>query len=69
MTSPRAWFLVHPEGLAVRRDGDQVELPDDDDALALGLSPSAAHNLGVLEDGTPAVAVTGARSSTRDGSG
>jgi NAD+ diphosphatase len=56
MTSPRAWFLVHPEGLVVRRAGDRVELPNDDDATALGLVASAAHDLGVLEDGTPAVA-------------
>jgi NAD+ diphosphatase len=56
MTSSRAWFLVHPEGLAVRRDGDRVELPNDDDAAALGLTAARAHDVGVLDDGTPGLA-------------
>ena len=53
---PRAWFLVHPEGLVVRRDGDRVELPDDADAAALGVLAEGGHDLGALDDGTPAIA-------------
>ena len=56
MTSSRAWFLVHPEGIAVRRAGDRIELPNDDDAAALGLTAARAHDVGVLDDGTPGLA-------------
>jgi NAD+ diphosphatase len=55
MTSPRAWFVVHPQGLVVRRRGDQVELPTDDDVDTLGLLGANAHELGAI-DGVPAVA-------------
>ena len=50
MSSPRAWFVVHPQGLVVRRAGDRVELPTDDDVDALGLVASDAHELGVLDN-------------------
>jgi NAD+ diphosphatase len=56
MTSPRAWFLVHSEGLVVRREGDRVDLPGDDDATALGLLADEAHDLGALDDGAAALA-------------
>jgi NAD+ diphosphatase len=57
MTSPRAWFVVHPQGLVVRRKGEHVELLDDDDARALGLADVDAHDLGPV-DGAPAVAAS-----------
>jgi NAD+ diphosphatase len=58
MTSRRAWFLVHPEGIVVRREGDRVELPNDDDAAALGLTEDDAHDVGLFLDGTEAVAAS-----------
>lgn len=33
-----AFYLVHPQGLVVRREGDRVALASDDDAAALGVS-------------------------------
>ena len=57
MTSPRAWFLVHPQGLVVRRQGERVELPNDADAAAFGLGEADMHDLGPL-DGLPAVAAS-----------
>jgi NAD+ diphosphatase len=57
MTSPRAWFVVHPNGLVVRREGDRVDLPTDDDAAALGLADTETHELALLE-GIPAVAAS-----------
>jgi NAD+ diphosphatase len=57
MTSPRAWFVVHPHGLVVRREGDRIELLTDGDAAALGLALVDAHDLGPLE-GVPAVAAS-----------
>ncbi|HEX3769802.1 MAG TPA: NAD(+) diphosphatase [Polyangiaceae bacterium] len=65
MVTRRAWFLVHPGGIVVRRDPTSSTgalLPGDSDAAALGLlvdgAPVAAitHPLGELPDGTPAVA-------------
>jgi NAD+ diphosphatase len=52
MTSRRAWFLVHPEGLVVRRDAHGVSLPTDDDAAALGVDEARAHDLGRVGDTT-----------------
>jgi NAD+ diphosphatase len=52
MTSTRAWFVVHPRGLVVRRDGDRIELPADADVEAFGLDPTDTHDLGLFEDGT-----------------
>jgi NAD+ diphosphatase len=49
MTSPRAWFVVHPQGLVVRRVGDRVELPTEDDADALGLLAAEVHDLDPVE--------------------
>lgn len=57
MTPPRAWFVVHPNGLVVRREGDRVELPTDDDAESLGLSDADVHELVPLE-GVRAVAAS-----------
>jgi NAD+ diphosphatase len=57
MTSTRAWFVVHPDGLVVRREGDRVELLTDDDAAALGLGDADTHELAALE-GMPAVAAS-----------
>ena len=60
MASRRAWFLVHPNGIVVRREGDRVTLPTDEDAAALGLGDAqgaAVHDLGLL-DGAPAVAAS-----------
>jgi NAD+ diphosphatase len=56
MTSPRAWFVVHPQGLVVRREGDRVELLTDADAETLGVAEADAHELAPL-DGARAVAV------------
>jgi NAD+ diphosphatase len=44
----RAWFLVHPRGLVVRRDGGRVSPLGDVDVMALGLSGEGAHALGPL---------------------
>jgi NAD+ diphosphatase len=46
MTSRRAWFLVHPQGLVVRREADGVSLPTDDDVAGLGVDDTRAHDLG-----------------------
>jgi NAD+ diphosphatase len=50
----RAWFLVHPKGVIVRRDGSSTRLPDDEDAAALGLDATTAHP---LHEGALAAAV------------
>jgi NAD+ diphosphatase len=44
-----AWFLVHPHGLVLRRDGEGLALPTDDDAKALGARAENAHVLGSLD--------------------
>lgn len=46
----RIWFVVHTKGLVVRRDGDRVLFPTDDDVARLGLDMGAAHPIGSLED-------------------
>lgn len=46
MTSPRAWFVVHPAGLVVRRDREPLELLTDEDAAAFGLTNRDALELG-----------------------
>ncbi len=53
----RTWFVVHPRGLVVRREGERIELLTEEDVLALGLRAEEAHRLGSL-DGTDALAVT-----------
>jgi len=58
MTLPRAWFLVHPRGLVVRRRTertDRAELPTEDEIAALGLGDDV-HDIGTV-GGAPAVAV------------
>ena len=61
MTSTRAWFVVHPRGLVVRRDGDGIELPSDDDVAALDLDPADIHELGPFEGGAASGAALGER--------
>jgi NAD+ diphosphatase len=59
MTNPaasRTWFMVHPKGIIVRRDGGRVRLPDGDDAAALGLDAAQPHVLDV-GDGSLAASV------------
>ena len=43
------WFLVHPRGLVLRREGDGVALPAEDEAARLGARADGAHDLGVLD--------------------
>jgi NAD+ diphosphatase len=50
-----AWFLIHPQGLVLRRGDDGVALPSDEDAAALGANAVDGHALGSL-DGAEAVA-------------
>jgi len=50
-----AWFLIHPRGLVLRREGDAVSLPSDEDAASLGVRAGEGHALGVL-DGQEAIA-------------
>jgi NAD+ diphosphatase len=57
MTTERAWFLVHRDGIVIRRDGARIELPTDADAAALGLDAAGAHELGAFE-GATALAAT-----------
>jgi NAD+ diphosphatase len=37
----RAWYLVHPRGIVVRRQGDTVTLPTDADVVALSIDEAA----------------------------
>lgn len=39
----RTWFVIHPKGLVVRRDGEKVTLIDDTDMVTLGLDRSLAN--------------------------
>jgi NAD+ diphosphatase len=50
-----SWFLIHPGGLVLRREGDGLALPTDEDAARLGAVAEQAHPLGLL-DGEPALA-------------
>ena len=45
----RAWFLIHPRGLLLRREGDAVSLPTEEDVERLGLDATLAHALGPFE--------------------
>ena len=46
-----AWFLIHPRGLVLRREGtDGVALPSDEDAAAFGVDVRGGHALGSLGD-------------------
>jgi NAD+ diphosphatase len=49
------WYLVHPKGLVVRREGEAAMLPTDADVAALGLDTSQAEHAG----GGQALAVPG----------
>lgn len=52
-----AWFLIHPRGLVLRREGEGVLLPSDEEAASLGAKAEEGHALGVL-DGEEAVAAS-----------
>jgi NAD+ diphosphatase len=52
----RTWFVVHPKGLVVRRDGERIVLPSDDEVAAFGLGIADGHRLGSLDE-TDAVVV------------
>jgi NAD+ diphosphatase len=54
--SERAWFVVHPQGLVVRQEGERTSLPTDADAAALGVVASDAMFFGRL-DGADALTV------------
>src|SRR5580658_7994738 len=43
------WFLIHPQGLVLRREGARVALLGDEEAAGLGARESDAHDLGQLE--------------------
>ncbi|WP_394826738.1 NAD(+) diphosphatase [Pendulispora albinea] len=47
--SQRTWLLVHPKGIVVRREGDAVAFPTDEDVAQLAIDVSGAHHLGRLE--------------------
>jgi NAD+ diphosphatase len=50
MTTPRAWFVIHPGGLVVRRIDDRVELPTDEEARSLGIDAATALDIGKAGD-------------------
>ncbi len=56
-----AWFLIHPTGLVLRRDGDAFALPTDEDAARLGVRAEEAHDLGSGVDGAPALGASVAK--------
>jgi NAD+ diphosphatase len=43
------WFLIHPQGLVLRREGGRIGLLDDDEAVRLGARESDAYDLGTLD--------------------
>lgn len=49
------WYLIHPQGLVLRRDAEGVTLPTDDDATALGARAAEGHALRSV-DGVEAIA-------------
>ncbi len=51
----RSWFLVHPKGLVVRREGACAAILSDEEAASLGVNPDEAHALGPF-GGTQAIA-------------
>lgn len=53
----RTWFVVHPKGLVVRKDGEAVALLTEEDVLTLGVRVEDAHRLGSLDE-TDAIVVT-----------
>jgi NAD+ diphosphatase len=57
------WFLVHPRGLVVRRDGERLTLPGEDDVDALRIESAASHDIGLF-GGTPAWAAAVAEATT-----
>src|SRR4051812_1329882 len=44
--SIRSFFLVHPKGLVVRREGSGVTLPNEGDVTALGAHVGEPHMIG-----------------------
>ena len=57
--STRRWFVVHPKGLLVRRDGERLVFPTDDEVTALGIAEADTHTLGPLEDSEAFAAAAG----------
>ena len=47
--SERAWFVVHAKDLVVRRDGDGIVLPTDEEVRAFGVEERAGHRVGMLQ--------------------
>ena len=45
-----AWFVVHPKGLVVRREGGAPQLLNEDDAAALGIERLSAHGVRSIDD-------------------
>ncbi|HEY2518315.1 MAG TPA: NAD(+) diphosphatase, partial [Polyangiaceae bacterium] len=45
----RAWFLIHPRGFLLRREGESVALPTEEDVQKLGVDTALAHPLGLFE--------------------
>jgi NAD+ diphosphatase len=50
MSTPRRYFIVHPKGLVLRKEGGQMLVPNDADAAALGLDRKNAHVVGRIGD-------------------
>ncbi len=48
--SDSSWFIVHPKGLVLRKEGTEMILPNDTDAAALGLDRKDAHVVGRVSD-------------------
>jgi NAD+ diphosphatase len=42
----KSWFIVHPKGLVLRKEGADMILPNDADAAMLGLDRKNAHAVG-----------------------
>jgi NAD+ diphosphatase len=47
---PRAWLVVHPRGLVIRREGKSVSLPTDGDVAGLTRRPGFEEPLGRFGD-------------------
>jgi hypothetical protein len=55
-TAERAWFLVHPKGLVVAREGGRVRLPTEAEVTALGVTADSTHDLGKLGEASAVAA-------------
>jgi NAD+ diphosphatase len=54
--SDRIWFVVHARGLVVRREGDGVVFPTEEEVRSFGLDPAESHAIGLFS-GKEALAV------------